>query len=65
MIFVTNLNFSEIFSIFLIILMQIFEKFPEISGPNSKVLPRPSKNGPQTFGGLPQQKNPACITVFI
>ena len=44
--------------------MQIFEKLPQIAGlrPIVKFCPNPRTTAPETFGGPPQQKNPACIT---
>ena len=44
--------------------MHIFEKLLEILElcPIVKFRSSPRKIGPQTFGGPPQPKNPACIT---
>ena len=44
--------------------MHIFEKLPQTLGlcPIVNFRSDPRKSDPQTFGGPPQPKNPACIT---
>ena len=59
-------NFLNIFQFF-INFNAIFEKLPQILGlyPIVKFRSDPRKSDPQTFGGPPQPKNPACIIVYF